>query len=106
MYISTTLSVENNDVHDMNSTYLIILTILLLSPHALISGTSNDSIPDVHFVVVRVDLLFFVVEGFYEFSQPFRKSLPDKGFLERGDILYQQAPAGDFVQTRKMVLLK
>ena len=72
----------------MNRIYLFILFTWILSPQKLTAGSINDSIPDVHFVVVRVDLLTFGVEGFYEFTQPFRKSLPDEGFIGKGNIFY------------------
>ena len=67
---------------------------------ALDNCGESASIPDVYFVIVRVDLLTFEVKGFYEFSQPFRKSLLGKDYLEKGDILYNQAPATDFGFTK------
>ncbi|MEE9270852.1 MAG: FG-GAP-like repeat-containing protein [Candidatus Krumholzibacteria bacterium] len=59
----------------------------------------TDTIPDVYFVVFRFDFLTSTFVGVYEFSQPYRKSLPEPRYWRRVNIHTYVQPPGDFGYT-------
>ncbi|MCK4414806.1 MAG: VCBS repeat-containing protein [Candidatus Eisenbacteria sp.] len=73
----------------------LVLLVSLLAP----AGGAAESIPDVHFAVLRLDYLTFSIKGAYEFSAPFHKSLPPASFTEEGDVFWHYRAAGDFGYT-------
>jgi len=72
--------------------------VLLANPSDAYRAVS-DTIPDVHFAVFRFDRSTSAFIGVYEFSQPFRKSLPPPGYRREGNIHWYQKPAADFGYT-------
>ena len=54
-----------------------------------------DTIPDVDFVIVRLDYLTYDIKGYYELSHPYHKSLPDEGYTRTGNIFYRFVSPSD-----------
>ena len=54
------------------------------------------TVPDVEFLVLRLDYRSYQIEGGYRFSQPFRKTVLPDGFVQAGNVHYRQIPASDF----------
>jgi hypothetical protein len=55
-----------------------------------------DTIPDVNFAIVRLDYQTYTIKGYYELSHPYRKSLPDEGYTEAGNVFYRYVSPCDF----------
>jgi hypothetical protein len=70
---------------------------LLLSPGPALAEPAT--VPDVQFVILRLDDQSYAIKGGYQFSQPFRKPVPPEHFVRVGDIEYRTVPAGDFGYT-------
>jgi hypothetical protein len=71
--------------------------LLFLAPFltpAQVLATSS-SVPDVEFVVLRLDYRSYVIEGGYRFTQPFRRAVLPEGFIQAGNIHYRFHPPVD-----------
>ena len=73
----------------------IVLCLFLLGT-CFASDLQADTIPDVDFVIVRLDYQTWEIKGYYELSDPYRKSLPDEGYTRTGNIFYRYVPPSDF----------
>lgn len=78
---------------------ILCLAAFLLSQGQLFSATTPETIPSVHFTVIRLDLLTYRIKGYYEFAQSYRKSLLEEGFVQSGNVFYAKQPACDFGYT-------
>ena len=58
-------------------------------------SASATTIPDVHFAIFRFSAGTQAFVGLYEFSQPYRKSLP-AGYVQSTNLLYRYVSPGDF----------
>ncbi len=76
--------------------------LLLLSAAAYADDLTENTIPDVNFAIVRLDYQTFTIKGSYEFSHSYRKSLPDEGYEESGNVFYRIVYPCDFGYTRLM----
>lgn len=54
------------------------------------------TVPDVDFVIVRLDYQTYAIKGYYELYHPYRKSLPEEGHTEAGNIFYRVMYPCDF----------
>lgn len=81
----------------------VLSSVLRLLGAALITAVvptpARATVPNVDFVVLRLDYRTYTVKGGYSFSQPFRKSLLPESFVRVGDVDYHQQGAGDFGYT-------
>jgi hypothetical protein len=79
---------------------VFVFSVALLSPAAPAAAEGSDAIPTVHFAVIRSDFLTYEIKGYYEFSDPMRKSLPEPDFAEYfvqyGDVFAYDLDAGDY----------
>lgn len=64
--------------------------------HSAPQSGAVTTIPDVHFLVFRFGYDNDSLIGFYEFSQPLRKSLPQPGYTRRVNIYYDFELPSDF----------
>ena len=78
------------------ASFLLLGISLLCAPD---SPAGTVTVPDVEFLVLRLDYLSYTIKGGYRFSQPFRKSILPEGFVRVGNIHYKKVPAGDFGYT-------
>jgi hypothetical protein len=71
----------------------LALSLLIVSSSAA-AQTYSDTIPDVHFAIIRLDFQTHAIKGAYEFSQPYRKVLPEG--TRDGNVFWQYRPPADF----------
>ena len=73
---------------------IVFLFALCLS--VLVTSAAVEEIPDVHIAVFRFDPDTDSLIAAYEFSRPFRKSLPKPDYIRRVNIHYQYVMPSDF----------
>jgi hypothetical protein len=69
---------------------------LCLASFARPVRAETATVPNVAFVVLRLDYLTYTVKGGYTFSHPFRKVVLPESFTRVGDVDYYTQPAIDF----------
>lgn len=74
---------------------LFVLYLLLLAS-SVAYDVRADTIPDVDFVIVRLDYQTFDIKGYYELTHPYHKSLPEEGYTRTGNIFYRYVSPSDF----------
>ena len=75
---------------------IALLFVLILSQQYVIGWDADtDTIPDIHFSVIRLNYLTYDIKGYYEFSQPYRKSLLEEDYVQLANIFYKVVPALD-----------
>jgi len=78
---------------------IVLLTLLLLFHFADFSFATDriaTEIPDVNIAIIRLDYSSYSFKGFYEFSEKFRKSLPEENYIQLHNIYYYvKHPADD-----------
>ena len=47
---------------------------------------NRNTIPDVHFSIIRLDFLSFEIKNHCELTQPYRKSLPGEYYVQVGNL--------------------
>lgn len=79
---------------------LLVCTFLclaaLVSAPTLSRAASPAVIPNVHFTIFRFNADTQQFVGLYELTQPYRKSLPQTGYVQSTNLLYDDAWSGDF----------
>ncbi len=85
----------------MNTIYGKMSALRTITPHCLcvllliLCGSffaidlQADTIPDVDFVILRLDIQTYAIKGYYEFSQPYHKSFPEEGYTRAGNVFYR-----------------
>lgn len=58
--------------------------------------SADNIVPDVDFAVFILDYKTYTIKNCYEFSQPYRKSLPDDGFVQKRNVFYQYLSPVDY----------
>jgi len=58
--------------------------------------SADNIVPDVAFAVFILDYETYTIKNCYEFSQPYHKSLPDDGYIQKGKISYDFLPTSDY----------
>ncbi|MBN1885248.1 MAG: T9SS type A sorting domain-containing protein [Candidatus Krumholzibacteriota bacterium] len=74
--------------------------IFLLPGAAFSENLRATTVPDVDFAIVRLDYRTRAIKGYYEFSHPWRKSLPEEGYAEAGNVFYRYVAPCDLGYVR------
>src|SRR5262245_39262788 len=77
----------------------LLLLGLCLPSSARPVRAETSTVPNVDFVVLRLDYLTYTVKGGYTFSQPFRKVVLPQAFTRVGDVDYHVQSPGDYGYT-------
>ena len=59
-------------------------------------GQNNLDIPNIDFTIIRLNYSDYSFKGYYEFSKPYRKSLPEEFYSKVHNIFYRIVPPSDF----------
>jgi type IX secretion system substrate protein/VCBS repeat protein len=76
--------------------YFLFSILFIIGSTTLTMNAAVQNIPSVNCTIIRIDFNSYTFNGYYEFTKPFKKTIPEEGYYQEHNVYYQVEQPCDF----------